>query len=175
MSDLTQLTVKQCLSALEKNEISSRELTTAFLKRIESFESSIHAFITLTPEKALTSADAADKQRRESRGSGAALPPLLGLPLQFRCIRSRRTWAGETRAIAASSWEKTNWVPGGRWFASRRRYRLRRPMAWGCTMVASCWAFGAALYCDLCNAVKRFTVWSVTSSGASAKCKKLQK
>lgn len=97
MSDLTQLTVKQCLTALGKNEISSRELTAAFLKRIESFEPFIHAFITLTPEKALSRAEAADKQRRESRGSGATLPPLLGLPLAIKdvlCLAGTRATCG---------------------------------------------------------------------------------
>jgi len=97
MTDLTQLTVKQCLSALEKNEISSRELTAAFLARIDSLEPSIHAFITLMPEKALASADAADKLRKEMRQSGAALPPLLGLPLAIKdvlCVAGIRATCG---------------------------------------------------------------------------------
>jgi aspartyl-tRNA(Asn)/glutamyl-tRNA(Gln) amidotransferase subunit A len=97
MADLTHLTVKQCLSALEKNDISSRELTAVFLERIKKLETSIHAFITLTPEKALDAANAADKQRRELRQTGAAIPPLLGLPLAIKdvlCLAGTRATCG---------------------------------------------------------------------------------
>ena len=105
MSDLTQLTVKQCLSALEKNEISSRELTTAFLKRIESFESSIHAFITLTPEKALTSADAATSSAGNRADQALHCRPCWGCRWS-----SRMCYAGWLRATCGSKIPE-NYVP----------------------------------------------------------------
>ena len=53
MAELTDLTVKECLQALNQGQASSVELTRAYLKRIDSLETRLHAFITLIPEKAL--------------------------------------------------------------------------------------------------------------------------
>ena len=58
MAELTDLTVKECLQALTQGQISSVELTRAYLKRIDALEPQLHAFITLTPEKALQAAKA---------------------------------------------------------------------------------------------------------------------
>ena len=97
MADLTTLTVKECLRALQQGEVSSRELTSAFLARIEQLEPKIHAFITLMPEEALSRAQAADQQRSELRRSNADSPPLLGIPLVVKdvlCLAGCRTTCG---------------------------------------------------------------------------------
>lgn len=97
MTDLTALTVKGCLKALDSGEVSSRDLTAAFLKRIEKFEPQVRAFITLTPEKAMQSARAADEKRAALRQSGTSLPALLGLPVVVKdvlCLAGTRATCG---------------------------------------------------------------------------------
>ena len=53
MSSLTDLSATQALHLLQEGEISSLELTQAYLDRIQQLEPQIEAFITLTPELAL--------------------------------------------------------------------------------------------------------------------------
>jgi len=81
MTEITAFTVKEALQALETGQVSSLELTKAYLERIQRLEPALHAFITLTPDAALAGAKAADARRAQLKKAGAALPPLLGLPL----------------------------------------------------------------------------------------------
>jgi len=81
---MTEWTAREALDALARGEVSSEELTRAFLARIERLEDRVRAFITLTPDSALESARAADRRRAEARRSGETLPPLLGLPLAVK-------------------------------------------------------------------------------------------
>jgi len=62
VTELIELSLDQMIRRLRNGEISSRELTLAFLRRIEQLEPRLHAFITLTPELALAQADRADQQ-----------------------------------------------------------------------------------------------------------------
>jgi len=98
MPDLTDLTLVDALQALRRGDISSRQLTRAFLERIDSLEPSLHAFITLTPEKALAQADEADHRLRLWRGDpDQPLPPLLGLPIAVKdvlCVADVRCTCG---------------------------------------------------------------------------------
>lgn len=82
MTDLTDLTARQALEAMQRGDISSRELTAACLDRIDRLEPSLRAFITLTPEAALRQADEADRRR----AAGGDLPALLGLPLAVKDV-----------------------------------------------------------------------------------------
>lgn len=84
MAEMTEWTAREALDALARGEVSSEELTRAFLARIERLEDRVRAFITLTPDSALESARAADRRRAEARRSGETLPPLLGLPLAVK-------------------------------------------------------------------------------------------
>ena len=65
MPELTDFNVKEALQALHAGQVSSQELTRSFLDRIDKLEPDIHAFITLTPERALQAAGEADKKRAE--------------------------------------------------------------------------------------------------------------
>ena len=98
MTSLTDLTPRQILAALRSGEISSREITLAFLERIARLEPDLHAFITLTPELALEQAQAADRRLAAWRkGAEDNLPPLLGLPLAVKdvlCLAGVRCTAG---------------------------------------------------------------------------------
>lgn len=97
MADLTAFTIKECLNTLNQGDVSSRELTSAFLDRIGHYEPHVHAFITLTPEKALEHAENADKKRTELKRSGQEIPALLGLPLAVKdvlCLAGTRATCG---------------------------------------------------------------------------------
>jgi aspartyl-tRNA(Asn)/glutamyl-tRNA(Gln) amidotransferase subunit A len=94
---LINMTVTEAISALEKGQISSRELTEAYLERISEHEETIHAFITLTPDLALRMADKADTLRLNSRKNRNTIPALLGLPLAIKdvlCVDGVRTTCG---------------------------------------------------------------------------------
>ena len=83
MTDLTDLTLTQALEQLRARAISAVELTHAYLARIEQLEPSINAYITLTPERAIADAEAADQAR--ARGDAR---PLLGAPLALKDVLS---------------------------------------------------------------------------------------
>ena len=98
MSALTDFTVSDAVQELRSGNLSSRELTTACLERIDRLEPELHAFITLTPERALAQADAADARLAQARRSpGDPLPPLLGLPIAVKdvlCLENTRCTCG---------------------------------------------------------------------------------
>ena len=93
MTNLTDLGVVEALTGLAARQFSSRELTQALLDRTEALEPRLHAYITLTGERALLAADAADQRRT----SGGELPPLLGLPIAVKdllCLKGVRCTCG---------------------------------------------------------------------------------
>ena len=90
-SDPTAFTLAEARAALAGRRISSRELTAAFVKAVESARP-LNAFITETPELALARADEADA--RLAKGEARALE---GLPLAIKdlfCTKGVRTTAG---------------------------------------------------------------------------------
>ncbi len=90
-SDPTLFTLADARDALAAKKISSRELTSAFVKAVETARP-LNAFVTETPDRALAMADASDKRI----ASGSARP-LEGLPLAIKdlfCTKGVRTTAG---------------------------------------------------------------------------------
>jgi aspartyl-tRNA(Asn)/glutamyl-tRNA(Gln) amidotransferase subunit A len=83
MSELHWLTITEAAERLRTREISSRELTQAFLERMASVEPAVQAYITVTAEQALAQADAAD--RRLAAGETGAL---LGVPVAIKDVLS---------------------------------------------------------------------------------------
>ncbi|MBM3136898.1 MAG: Asp-tRNA(Asn)/Glu-tRNA(Gln) amidotransferase GatCAB subunit A, partial [Chloroflexi bacterium] len=97
MADLTAFSIQECITTLDQGNVSSVELTSAFLDRILQYEPQIHAFITLTPEKALEQAKEADQKRSALRKTGQDVPTLLGLPLAVKdvlCLAGTRATCG---------------------------------------------------------------------------------
>jgi aspartyl-tRNA(Asn)/glutamyl-tRNA(Gln) amidotransferase subunit A len=87
MAELTTFSLAQAAAALRRGEFSSRELTQAYLQRVQRFDPLLHAFLAHTPELALAQADQADRRLAEARKSqGDSLPPLLGIPLAVKDV-----------------------------------------------------------------------------------------
>ncbi|MBX3687765.1 MAG: Asp-tRNA(Asn)/Glu-tRNA(Gln) amidotransferase GatCAB subunit A, partial [Rhodocyclaceae bacterium] len=73
--------LKELASALDARQISSVELTSLFLQRIEALNLSLNAFITVDRDGALAAASAADA----SRAAGDA-GPLTGIPIAHKDV-----------------------------------------------------------------------------------------
>ena len=79
---MTELTIVKAHDGLVKKEFSALELTKAFLERIEKSDKKIFAFLTLTPDLALSQAKAVDDLISQGRN----IPLLAGIPLAVKDI-----------------------------------------------------------------------------------------
>ena len=82
--ELYNLTIGEAAGRLKSREISSRELTQAVLQRIESVDSEVKAFLTVTADDALARADEMDKVL----ASGENTSPLTGIPMNLKDVLS---------------------------------------------------------------------------------------
>ena len=80
-TDLTQLTLTEARERLRSGAITARALTEAHLARIRDLQPQVQAFLTITEEQAMATADEAD--RRRAAGGDA---PLLGIPLAIKDV-----------------------------------------------------------------------------------------
>ncbi|MBA4421389.1 MAG: Asp-tRNA(Asn)/Glu-tRNA(Gln) amidotransferase GatCAB subunit A [Anaerolinea sp.] len=87
---LLELGISQAGALLRTGEISSRDLTRACLRQIETSDGLLHAFLTLTPEEALFRANRADFFFQQIRRGNHTEPltPLLGIPLAIKDVLS---------------------------------------------------------------------------------------
>ncbi len=85
--DLLDSNLKTLTAALAKRQVSSVELTRAYLARIERLNPRLNAFVTLDPEASLAQAEAAD--RRLARGEAG---PLTGIPVAHKDIFCAKGW-----------------------------------------------------------------------------------
>jgi len=91
MPALTDLTIAGALDGLSKKQFSSTELTTAHVKAVEAART-LNAFVTETPDKAMTMAAASDARR--AKGEAGLLD---GVPLAIKdlfCTEGVLTTAG---------------------------------------------------------------------------------
>ncbi|MBT3942755.1 MAG: Asp-tRNA(Asn)/Glu-tRNA(Gln) amidotransferase subunit GatA [Chloroflexi bacterium] len=79
-SELTGITAHEAQDLLSSGQVSSVELTEAVLKRVEEIEPQVHSYITVTQDRALDAARAAD----EARADGKAEGPLAGIPVMVK-------------------------------------------------------------------------------------------
>jgi len=90
---LNESTAHQLSARMRAGEISSREVTTAVLERIEATEPEIGAFISVDAEGALHQAEEIDRRR----AAGEKLGRLAGIPLALKdvlCVEGGRTTCG---------------------------------------------------------------------------------
>ena len=77
---LTMMSLTEAAAKLRAGKITSTELTQACLKQIESRDSEINSFITLTRDSALEQARVADSELQAGRSRG----PLHGIPIGLK-------------------------------------------------------------------------------------------
>ncbi len=82
---MIDLTITEALAKLKSREISATELTHAHLDRIEKYGADLNCYITVTPERALSDAAAADARY----ASGNTLP-LDGIPIGMKDLFATR-------------------------------------------------------------------------------------
>ena len=90
-NSLTDFTLADARDAIHKKKVSSKELTTAFVKAVADARP-LNAFVTETPEKALEMAVASDVRIAHGEARG-----LEGLPLAIKdlfCTKGVKTTAG---------------------------------------------------------------------------------
>ncbi|WP_104523180.1 Asp-tRNA(Asn)/Glu-tRNA(Gln) amidotransferase subunit GatA [Blastococcus atacamensis] len=82
MSDVTSSSAADLSSALQSGELSSVEVTRAYLDRIAADDDTIGAYLHVDAEAALASAESIDA----ARAKGAELGPLAGVPLALKDV-----------------------------------------------------------------------------------------
>jgi Asp-tRNA(Asn)/Glu-tRNA(Gln) amidotransferase A subunit family amidase len=100
-AEVAYTTIRELTAGYRARKLSPVEVTRALLARIEKIDGGLHAFVTVTPERALADARAAE----EALGRGDTRP-LLGVPIAHKDIyltRGIRTTGGS--ALLA------DWVP----------------------------------------------------------------
>lgn len=80
MTQLHDLTALEQAAAVRSREVSPTELVTHALGRIDALDAGLGAFVTVTPERALAAAAAAERRGR----AGGVLPPFLGVPTAIK-------------------------------------------------------------------------------------------
>lgn len=83
MSELLQLTLAQARDRLRTGEITSAELTEAWLTAAEA-GAPLNAYVALTPERARAQAAAADARLAAARKSGDPAPDMCGVPIAVK-------------------------------------------------------------------------------------------
>jgi len=79
LTALTTLTAHEAADRLRARDISSVELTDAYLGRIDAVEPAVHAYLNVTRDLALSMAAEADRRRAEGEDG-----PLLGIPVALK-------------------------------------------------------------------------------------------
>src|SRR5579862_9811908 len=78
--DLSFLTLKEASELLRRKAVSPVDLTEACLKRIESYNSALNSFITVTKDQAMDAARAMEVEQRRGQWRG----PLHGIPIALK-------------------------------------------------------------------------------------------
>lgn len=87
MPEIVDLSPGELLVALRSGDLSSREITSAFLQRIEQLDGYLHAFLHVNPDSSLRQADEADRRLHAwQQDKDYDLPPLLGLPIAVKDV-----------------------------------------------------------------------------------------
>jgi aspartyl-tRNA(Asn)/glutamyl-tRNA(Gln) amidotransferase subunit A len=90
MQDLTRLTIHELAQAYRSGAATPSEAVQAYLARIETLDSKVRAYVTVTREQVLAQAEAAEKRLKSAKPLG----PLDGIPLAIKdviCTRGIRT------------------------------------------------------------------------------------
>src|SRR5881397_3295094 len=84
--ELSFATIRDIGARLRRRELSPVELTRALLERVERLDPRLHAFVTVTADRALADAKGAEA----ALGRGDISSPLLGIPVGYKDIYATR-------------------------------------------------------------------------------------
>ena len=84
--DPAYATIAEIGRRFRRRELSPVELTTALLARIERLDPALHTFVTVTGERALADAKAAEAELMGGRDAG----PLVGIPVAYKDLYATR-------------------------------------------------------------------------------------
>src|SRR5262245_23302520 len=98
MSDIVMRPAHELAVALQRREVSSRELLDCYLERLERLNPSLNAVVTLDPGGAHRAADAADAALARGDVSG----PLHGVPMT---IKDSYETAGMRTTCGLADWD----------------------------------------------------------------------
>ncbi|MCH5286729.1 MAG: Asp-tRNA(Asn)/Glu-tRNA(Gln) amidotransferase subunit GatA [Christensenellaceae bacterium] len=108
---IVSMTLTELSEAMKRGELSSREITQAYLDRIHEVEDKVGGYITVDEEGALEQAEKADR----ARASGERLSPLHGIPVAVKdniCVEglpatcASRMLENFVPPYSATAWEK---------------------------------------------------------------------
>ena len=85
-ADLIRQSATVLAAAIAAGEVSSREVVQAHLDRIEQVDERVHAFLHVTAQEALVTADRVDAKR----AAGEPLGPIAGVPLALKDVLAMR-------------------------------------------------------------------------------------
>ena len=88
--DICKLTVHELVDCLEKGELTSEQITRAYLDRIEEIEPKVQAYNSVLVEEALAKAKKVDEDRK----AGKAVSKFAGIPIGIKdnlCITGTKT------------------------------------------------------------------------------------
>src|SRR3954463_14614353 len=89
-SELTDWTLLEAREALRGSQVSAVDLAEAYLARIEALEPRLHAFVTVTADRARAPGRAARARARagpaDARRAAGEDAPLLGLPIALKDV-----------------------------------------------------------------------------------------
>ena len=74
------LTAHEIRDKIKNKELSSKEITKAFLDRIDAVENKVESYVTVLPEEAMAAAEAVDKKIAAGESVGA----LAGVPMALK-------------------------------------------------------------------------------------------
>ena len=99
-TDLCYLSGVELRRLYERRELSPVEVTEAVLRRIESLDSRLNAFVTVTPERALAEARAAEA----AFASAEDPPPLAGIPGSLKDLTATRGIRTTRGSLLTADW-----------------------------------------------------------------------
>src|SRR5438477_5639640 len=127
-------TIRELGARYRARQLSPVDVTRALLERIEKLDGALHAFVTLTPERALADARAAEEALRQGDAR-----PLLGIPVAHKdiyCTRGIRTtggsalyadWTPDTDATCVRRWQEAGSVLLGKLITHEFAFGLQFP------------------------------------------------
>jgi aspartyl-tRNA(Asn)/glutamyl-tRNA(Gln) amidotransferase subunit A len=132
--DIAYATIRTLSTRYRQRELSPVEVTRTLLRRIERLDPALHAFVTLTADRALADARAAEEALRHKDAR-----PLLGIPVAHKdiyCTRGIRTtggsalladWTPEDDATCVRRWQEAGTVLLGKLITHEFAFGLQLP------------------------------------------------